>query len=154
MRYLFAIAALYVGLRLIKKGYDMTQEQDIYLAKTMWGEARGEGARGMQAVGNVVMNRVNAGSWYGASIKDVVTKKYQFSCWNANDPNRAIIDAITPQQLALNGTLAIARQVIAGTLPDITGGATHYHAKNIKPSWASSTKKTATIGNHIFYKEV
>ena len=154
MRYLIAAIALYGAFRLFKKGYDMTQDQDVYLAKTMWGEARGEGALGMQAVGNVVMNRVNAGSWYGASIKDVVTKKYQFSCWNENDPNRAIIDAITPQQLSLNGTLAIARQVIAGTLPDITGGATHYHAKNIKPSWASSMKKTATIGNHIFYKEV
>lgn len=153
MRYLFAIAVLYVGLRLVKKGYDMTQGQDVWLAKTMWGEARGEGARGMQAVGNVVMNRVNAGSWYGASIKDVVLKPYQFSAWNANDPNRSVIENMTAQQLALNGSLAIARQVIAGTLPDITGGATHYHAKNVNPAWARSMERTATIGNHIFYRE-
>lgn len=153
MRYLLAIAVLYVGLRLVKKGYDMTQGQDVWLAKTMWGEARGEGTRGMQAVGNVVMNRVNAGSWYGASIKDVVLKPYQFSSWNTNDPNRAVIENMTAQQLALNGSLAIARQVIAGTLPDITGGATHYHAKNVNPAWVSSMERTATIGNHIFYRE-
>lgn len=153
MRYLLAIAVLYVGLRLVKKGYDMTQGQDVWLAKTMWGEARGEGARGMQAVGNVVMNRVNAGSWYGASIKDVVLKPYQFSAWNTNDPNRSVIENMTAQQLALNGSLAIARQVIAGTLPDITGGATHYHAKNVNPAWSRSMNRTATIGNHIFYRE-
>lgn len=153
MRYLFALIAAYVGFRLVKKGYDMTQGQDVYMAKTMWGEARGEGARGMQAVGNVIMNRVNAASWYGASIKDVVLKKWQFSCWNETDPNRKVIEPLTEQQLAANGSLSIARQVISGMLPDITGGATHYHAKGIRPSWASSMKKTATIGNHIFYRE-
>lgn len=154
MRYLIAAIALYGAFRLFKKGYDMTQDQELYLAKTMWGEARGEGARGMQAVGNVVMNRVNAGSWYGASVKDVVLKPWQFSCWNFKDPNRIIIENMTAQQLAANGTLAIAHNVISGKLPDITGGATHYHNKNITPYWVSKMKKTAQIGNHIFYREV
>ena len=154
MRYLIAIIALYGAYRLFKKGYDMTQPQELIMSKTMWGEARGEGARGLQAVGNVIMNRVEAGSWYGASVKDVCLKPYQFSCWNERDPNRAIIENMTEKQLELNGTLAIARKVINGQLPDITGGATHYHNKNIKPYWAASMEKTATIGNHIFYKEV
>jgi spore germination cell wall hydrolase CwlJ-like protein len=100
------------------------------------------------------LNRVDAGSWYGASIKDVVLKPWQFSCWNANDPNRKVIEGLTAQQLAANGSLGIARQLIAGILPDITGGATHYHAKSIKPSWAAKMQRTVTIGNHIFYKEV
>ena len=30
MRYLFALIAAYVGFRLVKKGYDMTQGQDVY----------------------------------------------------------------------------------------------------------------------------
>ena len=120
MRVLIALIAGYLGYRLVKKGYDMTQPQDIYMAKTIWGEARGEGARGMQAVANVIMNRVNRGGWYGASIKDVVLKPYQFSCWNATDPNRAKIDALTEADLAASGALNIARQVISGQLPDIT----------------------------------
>lgn len=153
MRYLLATIALYIGLRMIKKGYDMTQDQEVYLAKTMWGEARGEGLTGMQAVGNVIMNRVNAGSWYGASIKDVVLKPYQFSCWNANDPNRAKIDALTMNDLESSLALPLARQIIDGVVPDITGGATHYHAKSVKPYWADSMIKTAVIGNHIFYRE-
>lgn len=154
MRYLFAILTVYVGLRMIKKGYDLTQNQDLWLAKTIYGEARGEGLKGMQAVANVVMNRVNAGSWYGASVKDVVLKKWQFSCWNDGDPNKKVIENMTPAQLEASGALAIARKAIAGDLADITGGATHYHNKHIKPSWALSMKRTATIGNHIFYKEV
>lgn len=43
MRVLIALIAGYLGYRLVKKGYDMTQPQDIYMAKTIWGEA---GARG------------------------------------------------------------------------------------------------------------
>lgn len=153
MRAVLALLGIYIGYRLVKKGYDMTQGQDIYLAKTIWGEARGEGLQGMQAVANVVMNRVNAASWYGASIKDVVLKPYQFSCWNENDPNRAKIDKLSIEDLAASGALNVARQVISGKLKDITGGATNYHATSVNPAWAEKMTKTVQIGNHIFYKE-
>lgn len=144
------IIAAYLIYRLAKKGYDMTDDQIDYMARTIYGEARGEGQKGMQAVGNVIMNRVKAGSWYGASIKDVVLKPYQFSCWNVGDPNREKILNATPAQLS--SARNIAEQVVSGQLPDITGGATHYHAKSVNPYWAASMTKTATIGNHIFYK--
>ena len=153
MRVILAILGIYVGYRLGKKGYDMTQDQDVYLAKTIWGEARGEGMQGMQAVANVVMNRVNAASWYGASIKDVVLKPQQFSCWNANDPNRAKIDKLSIEDLAASGALNVARQVISGQLKDITGGATNYHATSVNPAWTAKMTKTVQIGNHVFYKE-
>ena len=55
------ILTFYLLFRLLKKGYDMTENQQLYLAKTLWGEARGEGKKGMQAVANVVMNRVQKG---------------------------------------------------------------------------------------------
>ena len=155
MRYILGIIAAYLGFRLLKKGYDMTQPQDIYMAKTIWGEARGEGSVGMQAVANVIMNRVDRGGWYGASIKDVVLKPYQFSCWNATDPNRAKLDKLTVADLQSSGALQIAQQVINGQLPDITGGATEYHNKNILPDWDySKLKQTVQIGNHIFYRSI
>lgn len=149
LRTFVIIAAIYIGYRALKKGYDMTENQADYLARTIYGEARGEGIKGMQAVANVVMNRVKAASWYGASVKDVCLKPKQFSCWNEGDPNRAVILAATDAQLAT--ARSIAEQAIAGTLPDITGGATHYHAKSVNPYWATSMTKTATIGNHVFY---
>lgn len=129
---------------------DDNNEIDL-LARTIWGEARGEGQTGMQACANVIMNRVKKGGWYGTTVQDVVLKKWQFSTWNENDPNR---------QKALNVTTAdpqfwtakkIAALAYNGQLDDITGGATNYHAKSVSPAWASSMKKTATIGQHIFY---
>lgn len=153
MRYLLAILAAYVGYRMVKKGYDMTQPQEVYLAKTIWGEARGEGLKGMQAVANVIMNRVSRGGWYGASVKDVVLKPYQFSCWNENDPNRALLDAIGETTLNASGAMSVAEAAINGTLRDITGGATEYHNKNIKPNWNwDKLEQTTVIGNHIFYR--
>lgn len=149
-KYLLYIGLIYAGYRFIKKGYDMTQDQVDYMARTLYGEARGEDEKGMQAVANVVMNRVKAGGWYGASVKDVVTKPYQFSCWNKTDANYEKILKATDSQLKT--ARRIAENVINGVLPDITGGATHYHNKNITPYWAASMTKTAEIGNHVFYK--
>ena len=59
-----------------------------YLTVTVWGEARGEGAEGMQAVASVMKNRLREGRW-GQTIQSVVTANrqgrngtvYQFSCW-------------------------------------------------------------------------
>ena len=146
------ILTFYLLFRLLKKGYDMTENQQLYLAKTLWGEARGEGTKGMQAVANVVINRVQKGGWYGASVKDVVLKPYQFSCWNTTDVNRAQLDNLTIDDLKKSGAWDISEKAINNELPDITDGAINYHAKSVNPSWAKSMTKTVQIGNHIFYK--
>ena len=36
-------------------------------------------------------------------------------------------------------------------IPDMTGGATHYHANWVNPSWAQQFPQTAEIGVHLFY---
>lgn len=150
IRTVLIIAAIYIIYRVVKKGYDMTEDQTDIMARTIYGEARGEGQQGMQAVANVIMNRVKAGSWYGASVKDVCLKPYQFSCWNDNDVNKLIITQATDAQL--KPARKIAEQAIAGTLQDITGGATHYYADSIAaPYWAASMTQTAKIGHHIFF---
>ncbi len=64
------------------------------LAKTLYGEARGEGLSGLEAVANTIINRVNTAKakggrfWWGNDIISVCQKPYQFSCWNKKDPNR------------------------------------------------------------------
>ena len=73
---------------------DDNNEIDI-LARTIWGEARGEGSQGMQAVANVIQNRVKQGGWWGATFAEVCKKKSQFSCWNEGDPNHAKLLAVT-----------------------------------------------------------
>ena len=56
----FLVAALgsYFIFRGGKRLMTNDAEQIDYMARTAWGEARGEGTTGMQAVINVIMNRV------------------------------------------------------------------------------------------------
>ena len=140
---------LYRGAKVAMKDDD---EQIDYMARTAWGEARGEGATGMQAVVNVIMNRTEKGGWYGLTPKEVCLKKWQFSCWNENDPNRAQLLVVDERNSAFATAKQLAALAYYGDLPDITGGAVNYHATSIKaPSWAEKMQKTAQIGNHIFY---
>lgn len=57
------------------------------LARTIYGEARGEPWEGKIAVAWVVRNRAERGGWWGDTIREVCLKPWQFSCWNETDPN-------------------------------------------------------------------
>lgn len=144
----------YFAFRGVKAVTTNKDEQIDTLARTAWGEARGEGSRGMQAVCNVVMNRVKKGGWYGATPKEVCLKKNQFSCWNSNDPNYSKLKAVTESNAQFALALQLASAAVAGLLPDITNGATNYLALgslSSTPSWAKNMTQVASIGNHTFY---
>lgn len=147
-----SMAGAYWGYRMGRKYLFTSKQEEIdVVARTIWGEARGEGIQGMRAVANVIKNRVNARSWYGATFEDVCKKPLQFSCWNTSDPNYNKLLAVNTTDPQFVQALTIARETVDGTLLDNTGGATNYHAKTVYPSWAASLTKTAVIGNHIFY---
>lgn len=140
------------GLTGIFKRYTMNKDIDI-LARTIYGEARGEIADGQRAVGLVVINRYKSGKWYaGASIADTCLKPFQFSCWNKKDPNCAKITMAT--EAVLKPYWELAERLLNGELADITNGATHYHTKNCHPAWSKGKLPCAIIGNHIFYKGI
>ncbi|HEV7368942.1 cell wall hydrolase [Arenibaculum sp.] len=135
-----------------------TDEVDT-LARTMWGEARGEGRVGMEAVANVVVNRVafskaRGGYWWGNSVTEVCLKPWQFSAWNPGDPNAVKLRRVNSTDQAFSLALEIARLAVAGKLPDRTGGATHYHTRAVSPGWKAGAIKTASIGAHEFYRGV
>ena len=72
----------------------VTEKDRDILARTLWGEARGESLAGQIAVAWTIRNRVNDGkdkSWWGEGYAGVCQKPYQFSCWNRNDPNFAYL---------------------------------------------------------------
>lgn len=129
------------------------------LARTLWGEARGEGPEGMEAVASVVLNRVRIAQergkyWWGNNIIQVCQKPYQFSCWNRADPNFRKLQAVDETDLYFATARRIARRAVYSALVDNTGGATHYHAKGADPYWAKKRKTSAIIGRHIFYRIV
>ncbi len=129
------------------------------LARTLYGEARGEPVRGKEAVAAVILNRVrkaeaHGGWWWGDDIVGVCLKPWQFSCWNPGDPNRARLLAVTAESGTSATCLRVARRAVAGRLDDPTGGATHYHARHVHPPWAWSHVPSAEIGGHLFYSTV
>ena len=147
-----------------KGGGDKSFAQNLYdelvidvLARTLWGEGRGEGGAGMEAIASVILNRVKIaedrdGYWWGKDIISVCQKPYQFSCWNRSDPNYRLLNAVTEKDIHYATAVRIARRAVAGTLKDSTNGATHYHAKSITPDWAKGQTPSAVIGHHIFYQ--
>jgi N-acetylmuramoyl-L-alanine amidase len=138
---------------------EQADEIDI-LARTIYGEARGEydllegGISPLIGVGNVVMNRVKAKSWYGESIQEVCQKPYQFSCWNVGDPNHPLLmyPEITDPVFALCSE--VATKVALGEWPDLTKGSDHYHATTLPvfPPWAQGQKPKVRLARHIFYR--
>lgn len=123
------------------------------VARTIWGEARGDGVPGMHAVGNVISNRVHNPRWWGTDWIGVCTKPWQFSCWNETDPNRPKLMAVTAADPEYAEAIDIARRVIAGELPDITDNADSYYAVGSPtPYWSSSATFTVQIGRQRFYR--
>lgn len=134
------------------------REIDV-LARTLYGEARGETVRGKEAVACVIVNRANrakarGGYWWGGSVEEVCLKPWQFSCWNEGDPNRDKIEAVEPGHRVFDTCLRIARRAVSGSLDDITKGATHYHTKTVTPPWSRGKAICAEIGRHQFYNTI
>ncbi len=128
-------------------------DAQLILAQTIYGEARGEGRKGMEAVAAVIMNRTLVGGWWGDEVISVAKTPYQFSVWNEGDPNRDLISSKAPGQGDPVFELAweIAGRAIRGELEDPTGGADHYYNPHVvTPRWAEHFTETAVIGNHRF----
>lgn len=134
----------------------MSVAQDLdTLARTLYGEARGESLEGLFAVGWVILNRVSRGGRFGTTVAEVCKRPLQFSCWNSNDPNYSELLAANVEQPAFLRCFGAACLVMSRAVPDPTGGADHYFAASmaVSPSWASPMHRTERIGHHIFLKE-
>jgi spore germination cell wall hydrolase CwlJ-like protein len=129
------------------------------LARTIWGEARGEGAAGMAAVAAVVMNRVRIAAahggryWWGKDAEGVCRAQAQFACWNPGDPNRAKLLAVDDGDAEFRVALGIAANALAGRLQDPTLGATSYKVASLPwpHDWGPPRQPLITIGKHAFY---
>lgn len=125
------------------------------LARTLYGEARGESWGGMEAVALVILNRALDRTRWPNRVREVCLQPKQFSCWNVGDPNREIIlrsASVLGKDERYQLCLLMAQLALNGELHDFTRGANHYHARGTKPYWADRHKVALTLGNHVFYK--
>lgn len=136
-------------------------ESDI-LARTLYGEAIGEGPDGMAAVAHVVLNRVAANTWWGRDVISVCQKPLQFSCWNANTSSRDRLLRLSAASPGFRQAQDAAALVLSAQADgsrernDPTHGATHYYAWRLigPPNWAIGRTPCARIGGHVFFKGI
>jgi len=131
-------------------GKDPLDDAITCLARTIYWEARGVGAPGMEAVANVVMNRLGH-EGFPNTVCEVVRQGHehgacQFSWWCDGRSDNAREDE--PYAIAKE----IARRALNGQLADRTGGALYFHQRKVNPDWSAKYIKTVEIGQHVFYK--
>ena len=122
------------------------------LAEALYFEARGETVRGMFAVGEVILNRVDS-SAYPDTLCNVINqgtgRKYACQFTYTCDGRPETIS----EPRAWERVGKVAKILIEGAPRALTGGATHYHTKAVNPSWAQRFPRTASIGSHYFYRQ-
>jgi len=129
----------------------------LQLAITAYCEAEGEGPAGQVAVMWSIINRRDHPSRrYGVTIGQVVTRGKAYSCYNDGDARLKIGMQGLPDNDHGRALLDMANGVLAGEIPDPTGGATHFHAEWAHPYWENDPRmmRKCQIRKHIFYREV
>ena len=122
------------------------------LARTLWGEARLEPVRTIEAVAAVVLNRLSRAADGDESIVSVCRRPGAFACWDETRPDYPHLLAVTAGEPVFDTCLRVARRAVAGVLPDATKGATRYHPLSAHPAWTTGALPTAEIGGLLFYE--
>jgi spore germination cell wall hydrolase CwlJ-like protein len=131
-------------------GNQALDEAITCLARTIYWEAKGEEVASMEAVANVVMNRL-AQKGFPKTICDVVTEgreqgACQFSWWCDGRTD----DAEDEKSYAI--AKEIARKALNNQLGDRTHGALYFHHGQATTNWSAEYIKTIKIGKFSFYK--
>jgi len=120
------------------------------LARSIFWEAKGTDTREMQAVANVIMNRLGnprfPSSLCGVVQQGTETGRCQFSWWCDGRPD----EADEPKEYTT--AREMARRALNGTLPDITHGAQFFHHRSIGPGWMGTLVKTTQTHEFSFYR--
>lgn len=109
----------------------------VFIALTLWREARGESRECKIGVCYCIMNRVLRPSWWGKDVLSVLFKKWQFS--SLTDPNdkQLTLWPTSPNDSAWTECLEIADLVYHRKIKNPVPGADTYHDISIPtpPKW-------------------
>ncbi len=129
---------------------DASRDLDC-LTQVVYYEARGEGRDGMQAVAQVVLNRVRHPA-FPKTICGVVYQgaarrtgcQFSFTC---NGAMRGRVNSA-----AWNRAKSIASGALSGSVYSAVGNATHFHTTGVSPVWRNSLIRVNQVGSHLFYR--
>ncbi|HCQ66396.1 MAG TPA: cell wall hydrolase [Rhodobacteraceae bacterium] len=121
------------------------------LAQALYFEARGERAKGLFAVAEVILNRVDS-SRYPDSVCDVINQGTgrKYACQFTYTCDGLPEHVTEPKAWERVGKVAGA--MLNGAPRVLTDGALFYHATRVNPSWSVTKDLTSTIGDHRFYR--
>ena len=122
------------------------------LSEALYFEARGESVRGMFAVAEVILNRVDDRR-YPNSLCGVINQgtgrkfacQFTYTC----DGKAEVIS----EPAAFAKVSKVAQILMDGAPRTLTDGATHYHTRAVSPNWSRKFPRTTTIGSHHFYRQ-
>jgi spore germination cell wall hydrolase CwlJ-like protein len=120
------------------------------LARSIYWEARGTSDASLEAIANVVMNRVGH-EGFPNTICGVVKQGHeqgacQFSWWCDGRMDDA------KEKEPYSHAKEIARKALNRQLKDRTGGALYFHNRKANPKWSKEYIKTVEVGDFVFYK--
>nr|WP_314578988.1 cell wall hydrolase [uncultured Pseudomonas sp.] len=122
----------------------------VCLSRTIYWEAKGGTDADMEAVANVVLNRLGHEGYpdtiCGVVKQGVEKKACQFSWWCDGRSDQVKEDG------RYAASKEIARKALNQQLTDRTKGAMYFHDRNVRPAWAGEYIKTAETGKFLFYK--
>jgi hypothetical protein len=121
------------------------------LAQAVYFEARGESARGQEAVATVIMNRVKNPN-FPKTVCGVVYQgsarrhgcQFSFAC--DGQAERVV------ERSAWGRARTVAARTLSGAVLRDVGSATHFHTTSVAPGWGSQMLRTAQVGLHVFYR--
>ena len=147
----------------VANGYQPTAKRVEYangerecLAQAIYHEARGESATGQMAVANIIVNRARSSKFpstlcgviYQNADKGRYRCQFTFACDGRDDTPGERRAWATSQDLARTVYAEFAQGEDIGVLP---GTALYYHTTAVRPSWANTFSRVATVDSHIFY---
>ncbi|MEN0105315.1 MAG: cell wall hydrolase [Pseudomonas sp.] len=120
------------------------------LSRTIYWEAKGGASEDMEAVANVVLNRL-ADKAFPDTVCAVVKQgseksPCQFSWWCDGRPDQV------EEENRYTIAKEIARKALNQQLPDRTNGALFFHDRSASVDWSKTYIKTKEIGSFMFYK--
>ena len=131
-------------------GEEPLEDAITCLARTIYWEANRKDDAEMEAIANVVMNRLGH-KGFPNTICGVVRQgneqgACQFSWWCDGRSDDA------EEEEPYSKAKEIARKALNRQLKDRSGGALYFHHRKVNPNWSNEYIRTVEVGEHVFYK--